>query len=201
MDKAIWQRMERGMKRAGFKVAVRIHKNTKKQKQGEIVARMLFKYPNEHYEWKWYTDYNDYRVLFVKKREIPPANPNQKSALETPSNGECNLALVPHTDYEKRIMKRLRKQTKKGIETYGQTLEENTNKGINFRLDYLAEELMDGLQYVEWVRDLIDHHSDVLISAISDLLMASNKSIIDGKEIRRIARVLNGELRRLNGKK
>lgn len=47
------------------------------------------------------------------------------------------------------------KQTKKGIDTYGQTLEENTAMSIIERLEYLEEELVDGLMYIEHIKEKV----------------------------------------------
>lgn len=50
------------------------------------------------------------------------------------------------------------KQTKKGIDTYGQTLEENTAMSIIERLEYLEEELVDGLMYLEHIKEKVKSH-------------------------------------------
>lgn len=47
------------------------------------------------------------------------------------------------------------KQTKKGIDAYGQTLEENTAMSIIERLEYLEEELVDGLMYIEHIKEKV----------------------------------------------
>lgn len=44
------------------------------------------------------------------------------------------------------------KQRAKGMETYGQGLEDNPMKIIE-RLEYLQEELVDALMYCEWIKD------------------------------------------------
>ena len=48
------------------------------------------------------------------------------------------------------------RQRKKGIDTYGQGLEENPADMVT-RLTYLEEELIDALMYIEWAKDYIDH--------------------------------------------
>ena len=48
------------------------------------------------------------------------------------------------------------RQRKKGIDTYGQGLEENP-ADIVTRLNYLEEELIDALMYIEWAKDYIAH--------------------------------------------
>lgn len=44
------------------------------------------------------------------------------------------------------------KQRAKGMETYGQGLEDNQMKIIE-RLEYLEEELIDGLMYIEHIKE------------------------------------------------
>lgn len=56
--------------------------------------------------------------------------------------------------YRQRIIERLDKQRKKGVKKYGGTLE--TNKaGMLERLEHLAQELTDGLEYIEWIKELV----------------------------------------------
>ena len=47
-------------------------------------------------------------------------------------------------------------QRQKGIDTYGQGLEENQADMVT-RLTYLEEELIDALMYIEWAKDYIAH--------------------------------------------
>lgn len=50
-----------------------------------------------------------------------------------------------------------KKQTEKGIKTYGQALEENKELSTLQRIEYLQEELIDGLMYLEHLKaDLND---------------------------------------------
>lgn len=46
------------------------------------------------------------------------------------------------------------RQRAKGIQTYGQGLERNT-AAIMTRLDYLTEELIDALMYIQWIKDYL----------------------------------------------
>ena len=46
------------------------------------------------------------------------------------------------------------RQRQKGIDTYGQGLEENPADMVT-RLTYLEEELIDALMYIEWAKDYI----------------------------------------------
>lgn len=48
------------------------------------------------------------------------------------------------------------RQRQKGIDTYGQGLEENPADMVT-RLTYLEEELIDALMYIEWAKDYIAH--------------------------------------------
>ena len=50
--------------------------------------------------------------------------------------------------YLDRILARFKRQEQKGISKYGQILEDNP-RGVLEALEYLAEELTDGLMYVE----------------------------------------------------
>lgn len=56
--------------------------------------------------------------------------------------------------YWERISTISERQRAKGIETYGQGLESNP-AAIMTRLTYLEEELIDGLMYIEWIKDKI----------------------------------------------
>lgn len=54
--------------------------------------------------------------------------------------------------YWDNITKMYEKQRKKGIDTYGQTLEDNHSLTDIERLEYLEEELIDGLMYIERIK-------------------------------------------------
>lgn len=55
-------------------------------------------------------------------------------------------------DYWAEICKIQARQTEKGIKTYGQRLEENEGLSMIERLEYLEEELIDGLMYIEHIK-------------------------------------------------
>lgn len=55
--------------------------------------------------------------------------------------------------YWDNICEMQKRQTEKGIRTYGQTLEENTALTPIERLEYLEEELIDGLMYIEHIKE------------------------------------------------
>ena len=48
------------------------------------------------------------------------------------------------------------RQRQKGIDTYGQGLEENPADMVT-RLTYLEEELIDALMYIEWAKEYLSH--------------------------------------------
>lgn len=56
--------------------------------------------------------------------------------------------------YWDNICKIAEKQRNKGIETYGQGLEDNT-WDIEKRIQYLEEELVDALMYCEWIKQYL----------------------------------------------
>lgn len=62
--------------------------------------------------------------------------------------------------YWDNITKMYEKQRKKGIETYGQTLEDNHSLTDIERLEYLEEELIDGLMYIEHIKANMKNHDD-----------------------------------------
>lgn len=69
-------------------------------------------------------------------------------------SSEFELKGTP-VDYWKNICDMQKKQTEKGINKYGQTLEENTSMTIGERLEYLQEELIDALMYIEHIKERI----------------------------------------------
>ena len=51
------------------------------------------------------------------------------------------------------------RQRQKGIDTYGQGLEENPADMVT-RLTYLEEELIDALMYCEWIKEQLGGKAD-----------------------------------------
>ena len=51
------------------------------------------------------------------------------------------------------------RQRQKGIDTYGQGLEENQADMVT-RLTYLEEELIDALMYIEWAKEYLSHNRE-----------------------------------------
>jgi len=52
------------------------------------------------------------------------------------------------------------RQRSKGVRTYGQTLEQNTSLSDVERLEYLEEELVDALMYIEHIKSGIKKEVD-----------------------------------------
>ena len=55
-------------------------------------------------------------------------------------------------NYWQNICNMQKRQTEKGIRKYGQVLENNTEMSIKERLEYLQEELIDALMYIEHIK-------------------------------------------------
>lgn len=62
------------------------------------------------------------------------------------------MSTQDNNPYWKRITAIADRQRQKGIDTYGQGLEGNT-AAMMTRIEYLEEELVDGLMYCEWMKD------------------------------------------------
>lgn len=65
-------------------------------------------------------------------------------------------------DYWGEICKIQARQTEKGLAKYGKRLEDNEDLGVIERLEYLEEELIDGLMYIEHIKALF-RKDDVLV--------------------------------------
>lgn len=63
--------------------------------------------------------------------------------------------------YWERITALADRQRAKGMKKYGKGLENNP-ADITTRLTYLGEELIDGLMYIEWIKDEIQKKEDDL---------------------------------------
>lgn len=190
IDKEIWIRMVRGMEHAGYRKTVQIHKDISEKTQKKIVDKLSNMFPKDRYEWKWYTDYNGNLTLFTKEHkqgEITQSNRKQ-------INCEHNASI-----YLDRISERFHRQAEKGLGKYGVLLEDNQKLGFEERTEHLAEELTDGLQYIEHLKELMNKHSQTLISAISELIILSSRNNIPGEEIKKIAQSLNNSLKELYG--
>lgn len=58
--------------------------------------------------------------------------------------------------YWERITQMADKQREKGISTYGQGLERNTVPDALKRIEYIQEELIDALMYMEWLKERLE---------------------------------------------
>lgn len=58
-----------------------------------------------------------------------------------------------------RIQQIYETQRKKGIQTYGVVLE-NNKADILTRLNYLSEELVDALMYIEWIKEQLSENEN-----------------------------------------
>lgn len=68
------------------------------------------------------------------------------------SNVEKETAKKIDNPYWERVCTLADRQRNKGIETYGQGIENNILPVLE-RLTYIEEELIDALMYIEWVKD------------------------------------------------
>lgn len=62
--------------------------------------------------------------------------------------------------YWERITEISNRQRKKGIDTYGQGLEANIVPDALKRIEYIQEELIDGLMYLEWLKEKLKGESE-----------------------------------------
>ena len=76
----------------------------------------------------------------------------------------------PRPDYWAEICKIQARQTEKGLKKYGQRLEDNEGLGVIERLEYLEEELIDGLMYIEHIKAIL--RKEGAIVPIDDLRKA-----------------------------
>lgn len=67
--------------------------------------------------------------------------------------GDMGAKDIESGKYWKRVCDLQRRQTEKGIRKYGQRLEENTSLSPTERLEYLEEELIDALMYIEHIKE------------------------------------------------
>jgi uncharacterized Fe-S cluster-containing MiaB family protein len=58
--------------------------------------------------------------------------------------------------YFKQITNLYERQKAKGLRKYGHTLEDFTSQSFLERIEYLEEELFDGLMYLQWIKELIN---------------------------------------------
>ena len=61
--------------------------------------------------------------------------------------------------YWENITRLAERQRAKGIETYGHGLEDNPAAVLN-RIEYIEEELIDALMYLEWLKEGLNGKSE-----------------------------------------
>jgi phosphoribosyl-ATP pyrophosphohydrolase len=69
--------------------------------------------------------------------------------------------------YLDNIITRFNRQTEKGINKYGQTLEDNPRTDPLIALEYLAEELTDGLMYIEEAKEKLQNRNGIFLPDIN----------------------------------
>ena len=84
----------------------------------------------------------------LTKAPEPPEPPEEKE----PEEKEPDIKCPEENIYTARINARLSAQIAKGMAKYGQPLEHNLASQSE-RLEHLAQELTDGLMYIEWIKD------------------------------------------------
>ncbi len=67
---------------------------------------------------------------------------------------------VSENPYWERITEMSNRQREKGIKTYGQGLEMFTTPDAIKRIEYIQEELIDGLMYLEWLKEILKGESE-----------------------------------------
>lgn len=94
------------------------------------------------------------------------------------------------TRYREQIVEILDSQRDKGLEEYGQTLEDN-NLSMNERIDHIAEELVDGLQYLLHVKERHNAVIDGLTDFVSKTITDGNAGVREcGQEINQLLKNL-----------
>lgn len=79
-----------------------------------------------------------------------------------------------------------KRQTDKGIERYGQRLEDNKSLSPVERLEYLEEELIDGLMYIEHIKALFKERALVPVEDLKKARAYLDK-LIQGAESEEVA--------------
>jgi len=87
--------------------------------------------------------------------------------------------------YLDRIIARFRAQQKKGIDKYGQVLENNHTPMLE-RIEHLAQELTNGLMYIEWIKERATFTKDTPIIEVYEAItyiLDSAQVEIDGTSL------------------
>lgn len=92
--------------------------------------------------------------MYQKIKQIVETVPAADVAPEEES-GSFQNGIATKNPYWERITEISNRQRKKGMETYGQGLEDN-RMSVMTRLEYLEEELIDAMYYLEWIKDVLN---------------------------------------------
>lgn len=71
------------------------------------------------------------------------------------SGSDDEVLRMSGNDYWQNICDIQQRQTDKGIQHYGQRLEDNEDMSVLDRLTYLEEELIDALMYIEHLKKVL----------------------------------------------
>lgn len=136
-----WKQIKSGMAKNGWKRVMELHPDIPQDIKDSLVADSKVNYPEGAYQRQWYYSFNAYSVLFIR----PIAQPKAKA--------EDNK-------YREPIIERVDSQTMKGIDKYGTVLPQN-KAPMPERLEHVAQELTDGLVYIEWIKEGYDKMADL----------------------------------------
>ena len=88
---------------------------------------------------------------------------------------------IQGSHYWKNICEIQERQTQKGLSKYGQVLEENTSMQTTERIEYLQEELVDALMYLEHLKENIKEQSpegvkeyQVAVTGVAHIVVEAN---------------------------
>lgn len=95
------------------------------------------------------------------------------------------------SQYRENILKIMERQQKKGMEKYGQLLEDNDSLSPCDRIEYLQEELIDALQYCEHIKVMSRLYTPADYQAAAMRTAGKYKSKLD--MLRNAVYGLNGE--------
>jgi len=152
----IFKAMEKAMIQGGYRKIVSVG-------IGARSASLIDTHNEKFGQFKrcWITDHNKYEVLFV--REIPAEEQEQEEQGE-----DVNI-------YRRRIIERLDQQIDKGKSKYGYQLQDNVELTFKERTEHLSEELTDGLQYIEHLKELRRNETDKLLDILTAFTMFGAK--------------------------
>lgn len=123
-------------------------------------------YENKGYTARTIKSPDGFTWLFVK-------SPDDKEVIKWSYVDSSRFVTYPGT-YKKRIMHRIEKQEEKGLRKYGKHLERNDLPMFD-RVEHLAEELTDGLKYVEHLKLGLNGVRSVLMDIANDMLWYSTQ--------------------------